>query len=683
MPVDDHLRVFVEESRESIDRINDGLLTLESDPDDEAAMDDVFRAAHTVKGNAAAMGFDEASSLAHALEDLLDEVRSGDLDVTAERMDLLFEGVDGLESLLADIGEHGETRTDTAAVRGDLRSVLGEEEKEEEAASTVETDDEMDRPAAVPDDAPAGPLVRATVTVGDAMPGVDAMFVLQTADDAFESVHTDPDRDAVEDGEFDESFDVYVPDEDADAVAAGLDAVSKVESVTATRLDNDADESAETPVESEESQSDDAQDDESATTEDVAADVVESVEADAEAEPESGDSRGDAINSVRVDVDQLDDLYGMVEQLVTSRIRLRKRLEAADVEDAEAIDQLDKLSENLQNTVMDMRLVPLKRVIRTFPRLVRDTARELDKEIDYETEGADVELDRTILTEIRDPLVHIIRNSLDHGIGTPEEREAAGKPRRGTVRLVATRERDHVTIQVSDDGAGLDADALADRAVERDVITETERESMSDSDIYDLIFEPGFSTTEEVTDVSGRGVGMDVVKSTVTQLDGSVDVESTPGEGTTVTLRLPVTMAIVKTMFVRAGEEVYGVPVKNIDEVSRGDDVEEVHGDQVVRHDGSLYPVVELDTALDVPGRGGDAPAAVTDGGKSDSRDVGMVLRIREEQRAVALKCDRVVEQEEVVVKPLEGVLSGTPGLSGTAILGDGEIIPILDVTTL
>jgi two-component system chemotaxis sensor kinase CheA len=660
MSGDDHLRAFVEESRESIDSINDGLLALESDPTDEAAMDSVFRAAHTVKGNAAAMGFEEVSSLAHALEDLLDEVRSGGVEVTGDLVDLLFEGVDALESVLSEVGEHGEAKTDTATVRERLRSVV------DEGATTANGVNETGA-VRVPDDAPSGPLVRATVTVGEEMPGVDAVFVLQAADEAFEDVVSVPDRDAVEDGEFDSSFHLFVPEDDADVAADGLRAVSKVESVTAERVDDGA------PVDG---AGTDANDE--ATVGDGASTATE------ERRPDTDGSRDDSINSVRVDVERLDDLYGMVEQLVTSRIRLRKTLEDAGVGDAEAIDQLDKLTENLQNTVMDVRLVPLKRVIRTFPRLVRDTARELDKEVAYETEGADVELDRTILTEIRDPLVHIIRNSLDHGIEPPDEREAAGKPRQGTVRLTATRERDHVTIRVADDGAGLDADALLNRAVERGVVDRDEADAMTDSEAYDLIFEPGFSTTEEVTDVSGRGVGMDVVKSTVTQLDGSVSVESTPGDGTTVTLRLPVTMAIVKTMFVRAGSEVYGVPVKNVDEVSRGDDVEVAHGDEVVRHGGSLYPVVELEDVLDVP-----EPTALADGGldEGDSDagddDAGMLLRIREEQRAVALKCDRVVEQEEVVVKPLEGVLSGTPGLGGTAILGDGEIIPILDVTTL
>ena len=229
MPVDDHLRVFVEESRESIDAINDGLLTLESDPDDGEAMDAVFRAAHTVKGNAAAMGFEEASSLAHALEDLLDEVREGDVEVTAELVDLLFEGVDSLESLLAEIGEHGETRTDTAEVRDRLRAVIGDD--------ADDADDEESADAAtestVPDAAPDVPLVRTTVAVGDDMPGVDAVFVIQALEDRFESVHTDPGREAVEAGEFDGTFDVYVPGDDPDSVVAGVEALSKVESAEA------------------------------------------------------------------------------------------------------------------------------------------------------------------------------------------------------------------------------------------------------------------------------------------------------------------------------------------------------------------------------------------------------------------------------------------------------------------
>jgi two-component system chemotaxis sensor kinase CheA len=341
---------------------------------------------------------------------------------------------------------------------------------------------------------------------------------------------------------------------------------------------------------------------------------------------------------------------------------------------------------------MDMRLIPLKKVVGKFPRMVRDLARELDKEVDFRIEGEEIELDRTILTEISDPLMHIIRNSLDHGIEAPEKRERTGKDPEGEVLLRASRERDHVIIEVVDDGAGLDVDEIKSQAIEGGVRSPEELETMSDSAIYDLVFHPGFSTADEVTDVSGRGVGMDVVHDTVTQLDGSVNVEATPGQGTTVSLRLPVTMAIVKVLFVEVGDEEYGIPIKNVDEITRTEEMKQINGQEVIKHNDEIYPVIDLAETFNVPGTaaGPGGQAAATDGGGGmgveeieGEVEEGMLVRIRESERQVALKCDSVNAQEEVVVKPLEGILSGTPGLSGTAVLGDGNIVHILDVVTL
>jgi two-component system chemotaxis sensor kinase CheA len=309
---------------------------------------------------------------------------------------------------------------------------------------------------------------------------------------------------------------------------------------------------------------------------------------------------------------------------------------------------------------------------------------------------------------MRDPLVHVLRNAVDHGIESPDEREAAGKDPTGHVRLTAERERDHVIIEVADDGGGLDPDQLREKAVDEGVKTQEAVEAMEDDEVYDLVFHPGFSTAEEVTDVSGRGVGMDVVRTTARDLDGSVSVESDPGEGTTVRFRLPVTVAIVKVMFVDVGGTEYGIPIKSIAEVARADDVEEVHGDEVVRHEDDLYPVVRLNerlgeidptaaepptetpaadggVAADEPGDDGFVPAdpTATDGSGEGQTDAGMLVRIREETRQVALHCDAVLDQEEVVVKPLDGPLSGTPGLSGTAVLGDGDVVAVLDVVSL
>ena len=700
---EEHRKAFVAESEEGITELNNALLALESDPSDAEAMDQIFRTAHTLKGNGAAMGYDSVSGLAHELEDLLDEVRAGDIEVTPELMDLLFDGVDYLGAMIDDIADAGETEIDASAIEADLRALIetgtvpgadstadsgstdtAAEDAETEAAGEEETTEDAEaEPVDIElpeelanDELDTGHAVfRATVGLGEsAMQGVDAIFVLQALDDAYDSFVTEPARETIEDGEFDETFDLYLIDSSQEAIESGLSALSKVESVDVrpvTAIVEDpmtASEAAELEV----AQSSGDDDDGETETDDSDAETGEdddsgSRSAGGRSTPKRSKKDGTNIASVRVDVDQLDELYSLVEQLVTSRIKLRREMESAGM-DSDNLDELDKITANLQNTAMDMRLIPLSKVVDTFPRLVRDVARDTGKQVNFSVSGSDIELDRTILTEIRDPLIHILRNAVDHGVEPPEEREANGKAPTGSVSLTATRERDHVTIEVADDGAGLDKEVLKRKAIEKGVKTESELELMDDQEIYELIFHPGFSTADEVTDVSGRGVGMDVVHNTVKQLDGTVTVDSELGEGTVVRLRLPVTVAIVKVMFVEVGGTEYGIPVKNIAEVTRAKNISMTNNKEIIKHDDDIYPVLRLSDVLDEP---------------SSVNGDGMLLRIRDGKRKVALHCDQVIDQEEVVVKPLEGVLSGIPGLSGTAVLGDGDVVAVLDVVTL
>ena len=765
--MDSHRAAFVAEAEDGITDLNNALLALEADPEDSEAMDDVFRVAHTLKGNAAAMGYEGVSDFGHALEDLLDAVRQGEREVTPELMDLLFEGVDTVEAMVSEIADTGEVATDPSDLEGRLREMeehgivgsgdgdgvdadgdvdaaesdgdgadAGDERAAEADAETVSVPDVPDAAASLD-----GPVVYADVTVGESsMAGVDAALVLQALDGQFAGHVTVPDTESLEDGEYDEGFDVFVADSDPDVVAEGLGALTQVESIATAFADGEAGAADETVETADEAGADadagggedtetggdevtDTGGDEvtgtggdevtgtgGAATDDTEADAdepaAETTEDDGNgtSDTSSGSTSGsdsksaDEIKSIRVDVDQVDELYGLVEQLVTSRIKLRRELEELNAQ-SDALDELDKLASSLQDTAMDMRLIPFSQVSDSFPRLVRDISRDLDKRIDFEIEGDDVELDRTILTEMRDPLVHVLRNAVDHGIESPAEREAAGKDPTGHVSLTAERERDHVIIEVADDGGGLDPDQLREKAVDEGVKTQEAVEAMEDDEVYDLVFHPGFSTAEEVTDVSGRGVGMDVVRTTARDLDGSVSVESDPGEGTTVRFRLPVTVAIVKVMFVDVGGTEYGIPIKSIAEVARADGIEEVHGDEIVRHEEDLYPVIRLGDRLEnasaavaEAGARSDETAvgeadpetasasATTDGGVTDD---GMLVRIREETRQVALHCDAVLDQEEVVVKPLDGPLSGTPGLSGTAVLGDGDVVAVLDVVSL
>ena len=692
--MDPHRDAFLAEADDGITALNNALLALEADPTDEAAMDDVFRVAHTLKGNAAAMGYDDVSSLGHALEDLLDTVRAGERDVTPELMDLLFEGVDAVEALLGEIRDDGAVTTDPTPIAARLRRARSTDDATPDApvdeddanvsaathASTDLVDVDADHLASAGLEEPA----RLTVTTAEtSMPGVDAALVLRALAGSVDAYVTDPAPSVLEDGAYDDQFEVFVADANASQIADELEALPQVSTVAEAGVSDKP-----TTLEGG-STVDGAEgtDDEDDTTIDT---------------PAATDT-ADEITSIRVGVDQVDELYGLVEQLVTSRIKLHRELEAVDA-DAEALAELDKLAASLQDTAMNMRLIPFSQVADAFPRLVRDIARDLDKRVSFDLQGADVELDRTILTEMRDPLVHVLRNAVDHGIEPPDLRAAAGKDRAGSVRLTADRERDHVVIEVADDGGGLDADHLRATAVDEGIVSAEAAASMPDEEAYDLVFHPGLSTADAVTDVSGRGVGMDVVRTTVRDLDGSVSIESQPGVGTTIRFRLPVTVAIVTVMFVDVAGTEYGIPIKSIAEVSSADGVETVHGDEVVRHDGDLYPVVRLADRLETAGSRNDglthsqpSPASHTapDGGTDigygrdssvgaeSARTSGMLVRIRAGTRRVALHCDAVLDQEEVVVKPLDGPLSGTAGLGGTAVLGDGNVVGILDVVSL
>ncbi|MFC4448359.1 chemotaxis protein CheA [Halorussus aquaticus] len=716
--MDDYLQDFIRESEENVTELNNSLLELEDDPSDEAAMDSIFRTAHTLKGNFGAMGFQDESNLAHAIEDLLDEIRQGRMEVTPEIMDLVFAGVDEIDRALGQIEDDGESDIDPDDTIEEIRGVIerggtASDDADEDAASPDSGDDggpestgdeipvdEFEDPAVLAD--ADGDVFHVAVDMGDPqMKGVDAMFALEGLERDLDLLGTVPGVEAINDGEYDDGFDAFVVGASAGDVEAVVGSVGKIDGGTVTALDaddidagsstdasaddtgtddeaaTDADDGSDAAVGDTDATDADAADDPTDADDFTDADVVETAESDDSGQSDSDGGSDDAsaeeieeIQSVRVDVDQLDDLHGQVEQLVTSRIKLRRSVEQAQLDSAEDhLDELDKITSSLQDTVMDMRLVPLKKVVNKFPRLVRDLAREQDKQIDFEMEGTDIELDRTILDEISDPLMHLLRNAVDHGIEPPEEREAAGKDAEGTIRLRGFRERDRVTIEVEDDGHGIDPDAIRSKAVEKGVMSREEAEKLDTEEAQKLVFHAGFSTNDEVTDVSGRGVGMDVVQDTVSRLDGEIRVDSAPGEGTTISLSLPVTVAIVKVLFVQSGDEEYGIPIKNVDEIRRMEDVQTVEGEEVVTHDDTVFPLVRLGDALNVPGqtKNGD----------------GMLVRIKESERTVAVHCDAVSRQEEVVVKPFEGILSGIPGLSGAAVLGEGDVVTILDVETL
>ncbi|MCS3649621.1 two-component system chemotaxis sensor kinase CheA [Salinibacter ruber] len=410
-----------------------------------------------------------------------------------------------------------------------------------------------------------------------------------------------------------------------------------------------------------------------------------------------GDSGRKAPDTIRVEVSRLNQLMDLVGELVLGRNRLlqliteartehdaradtdeRLRLDSLLGELEEASDKVDYTTTELQSAIMQTRMVEVGQVFGKFPRVVRDLAREFDKQIDLTVEGEDTELDKSLVEEIGDPLLHLVRNAADHGIEPPEERKEKGKDPRGEIHLSASHAGNHIIIEIADDGAGLDPDALRRKAIEKDVLTEDEATDLSDSEAYQLIFRPGFSTTEEVGQVSGRGVGMDVVKTNLAELNGTIDIDSTPGEGTRFTLKLPLTLAILQSMLVRSGAETFAIPLYAVSEAVRLEPgmIETIQEGEVIEHRDQVIPVMRLGEVLDVqsPDAGGQRADRFT-----EEQDAYAVV-VNVAHRRAALVVDELISQEEVVIKSLGDYLKSVPGIAGSTILGDGQVIMVLDI---
>jgi len=380
--------------------------------------------------------------------------------------------------------------------------------------------------------------------------------------------------------------------------------------------------------------------------------------------------------TIRVDVDRLDHLMNLVGELVLGRNRLSQIVSTVRNEEQDAIaselnetsSQIDFITTELQTAVMKTRMVPIGRVFNRFPRLVRDLAREFSKDIELVIQGEETELDKSIIEEISDPLVHLVRNAADHGVEVPAVREAAGKPARGRIRLAAGHEGNHVIIEIEDDGAGMDPEKLKQKAVEKGIISPEEAKDMKTEDAYALIFVPGFSTAQKVSNVSGRGVGMDVVKTNITKLNGMINLESAPGRGSKITLKLPLTLAIIQGLLVVVGNETFAIPLSSVLEVvhTLKKDVPTVQGSEMIRLRESILPLVDISKILDVPGRD-----------ESDGGFYTVVVGVANQRFGIVV--DKLIGQKEIVIKPLGAYLKNIPGIAGSTILGDGRVIMILD----
>jgi two-component system chemotaxis sensor kinase CheA len=673
MDMSKYIKMFVSESQEHLQKMDGLLLTLEQDGSDRGAIDTLFREAHSLKGMSASMGYEELAKVSHRMEDYLDRFRGGKGTLEREGVEMLFGGVDLLRRAVEEIAAGQAPTLVAEAYVAKIPPVLTSRPADLGSRSVEPGEVAATRQRAVTP-GPAPFAVEIEIAPDSPLPSARAYITLRRARDLGELVRCIPSMEQVQAGEFSGRLAIILrTSRTAAEIQAFLASLPDVATVTVRPAQPGEEEGRGHPGPGEQP----------APTRGGGIPAEGRPAPPPQQEPQlpiahapasSGAvaAWGRAAAMIRVDTRLLDDLMDQVGELVTAKGSLLEESQGISSQSLhESVGRLDSLVKSLQQQAMKLRMMPLEMIADRFPRAVRDLARKRGKELNFEILGKDTELDRAILEELPDPLLHIFRNSIDHGIEPPEERVRNGKSPTGTIRLEASKERESVVIRVSDDGRGMDPAHLRRVALERGIITQEQHDGLSDPEVLYLITLPGFSTAKEVTDVSGRGVGMDVVRNAVESLRGSLVIESVRGQGSTFTLRLPLTLAVVAVLLIEVGGERYALPVSYVEQLLEVDaeDIQRSQGQEMVARDGLLVPLVRLGRILGCPESG------------ADPRQVLVLCEMR--GRLVGLAVDRLVGYREVVVKSLGKALKGLRGFAGVTILGDGSTVLILDVNTL
>ncbi len=657
MDMSQYLGVFVEEAKENIQGLNDAVLKLESNPESKDAINEIFRLMHTLKGSSATMGFTKMSKMCHTLESLLDSARSGKAKVNESMIDLIFLGIDKLTAVVSDIESGGD---DANLDLDEVESVMSNQSKREEKIkketeeSNVEVKSEDIVMEAVKDVAKKAMedglnvyVVKIELVKDSVMKSARMYIVFHRIEESGgQIVYSEPPTEEIEKENFETSVELVVITpmkmEELQELVSG---VSEIEKVTIKPFET---KKSEVKIEKK----------------------SEKQEEENKIKKDNEKRRVKLTQSVRVDVEKLDTLMNLMAELVISRSRIEETLKKYKIKEIdESLSQLGRITLDLQSIVMKIRMIPISFVFDRFPRMVRDLSKKLNKKIDFMVQGEDTELDRTVADEIGEPLVHMIRNSIDHGIESEKERIGAGKSPIGKVVLSARQEGDSVVIEVDDDGRGFNKEKIVKRAVEKGIIQEYEASTMSNEEIFALTFEPGFSTSDNPTEVSGRGVGMDVVKKTIESLNGSVYLESVEGKGTKVIIRLPLTLSIIQALLVEVGNLVYAVPISAVDSTLaiKENDIRDVEGRKTVLLRGEIVPVIDLRLHFSA-------------GTLSEKMDL-VVTRYKD--RKYGFIVDKLLGQQDIVIKALGRLFKDVKEFSGGAILGNGSIALIIDVPSL
>lgn len=648
MDTNQYLDLFLDESREHLQNMNAKLLELENNPGDTAIVNEIFRSAHTLKGMSATMGYESMADLTHKLENVLDAIRHGERAVNEAIMDALFASVERLESMTEAIANGaGDTKPAEDLIELLLKvSESSVQRSEAQSGPNPEEQNDMSdyntyEMNVIGESLSQGYSVfKIAVTLSESclLKAARAYMVYQIAEQSGDIIKSEPSIEKLEEGAFDTQF-VFtlITKEPLDDIKEKILKVSEID-----RVD------------------------------------IEPVTVKKDSKPEDEKSGKAPIRkanahssgqSIRVNLKRIDTLMNLFEELVIEKGRLEglaRRFNDAELTDI--TEDIARTTQALQDVILNLRMVPIEQVFNRFPTMVRNVSKELNKRIRLNMEGKETELDRTVIDEIGDPLVHLLRNSMDHGIETPEKRKQLGKPEEGTIDLKAYHSGNHVYIEIKDDGAGINREKVLNKAIKNGLINESDREHLSDQEVYQLLFRTGFSTADVISDISGRGVGLDVVKSKIESLSGEVFVESEENKGTTFTIRLPLTLSIITALFVQMGDEHYAIPLANILETAmvKEDDIMNVHEKEVLAFRDSVIPFIRLADAFAVPGE------------RPSGKFIPTVI-IRHGSKHAALAVDRLIGQSEIVIKPLGRYLGDVEGFTGATILGDGRVALIID----
>lgn len=703
MDVSQYLEIFIDESNEHLQSLSDQLMILEKEPDNKDTIAEIFRAAHSLKGMAGTMGYKRMQNLTHDMENVFSEVRNGNMKVNSSLVDVLFQCLDALQGYVSNIQQTQDEGTDDnepiiKALNDFIANNGKAGEEETPAAAAVETADKHSAGSTVKynnmtlldfEKNAINEALKKNIHVYKICVSVDencilkaarAFLVFKNLEGHGDIIKSEPSVQDIEDEKFDLDFSiVMVSEESFDKITKLIKSVSEIKECAGEEITTPFDMSAQEGEITEHKETAEEQKPEEHKNETAPA-VAAPKQPAASGGGSAGAGKAKAVgHTVRVDIEKLDVLMNLVSELIIAKNGLVSASTSEENDTStvnqnfnEQIEYLERVTTNLHESVMKVRMMPIESVVNRFPRMIRDLSKKLNKKMELYMSGEDTELDRTVIDEIGDPLMHLLRNSADHGLESAEVRRERGKSEVGSIFLDAYQDGNNVVIEVRDDGNGIDVEKIKNKAISSGTITEEQASLMSEKEIIDLMFRPSFSTSDKVTDVSGRGVGLDVVKSKIEALGGDVEVKTVYGEGSTFIIRLPLTLAIIQALMVKLGDEKYAISlgsIQTIEDISVSD-IKYVHAKEVIHLRGSVIPLVRLRNLLDVPGE------------PEEQENITVVIVSKGDKQA-GLVVDSLIGQMEIVIKSLGKHISINKMISGATILGDGSVALIIDANTL